>query len=405
MSLRSVWSAGSLLFCLLTTSLVSAEPAAPKAVTGDKVKFKRTQLDDKFRSEGVAAGDYNHDGKLDIAAGSVYFAAPDWAMSNIVEKPETFEPKGYSNTFCNFSDDFNGDGWADLLVVGWPGQETRWYENPQTAGGPWKVHNVIRVTNNESPSYLSLNGSKQRVLLAGTNPDATNVDSAQRYMALFTPGEDAKQPWAIQAVSEPNAPGTQRYSHGIGAGDVNKDGRDDIIVTEGWWEGPEVKEGEKSAEPWKFHKAPFGAACSHMHAYDVDGDGDNDIISASAHAFGIWWHEQTPEGWKTHEISKSFSQTHAVHLVDMNGDGLKDIVTGKRWWAHAAGDPGVDQPAVLYWLELQQKDGKPSWVEHQIDDNSGVGTQFEVIDMNGDGLQDIISSNKRGTFYFEQARE
>jgi hypothetical protein len=397
MTMRSLLTAGSALLFLFTTT-ASAEPAA---VSGNKIKFKKTQLDDKFRSEGVAAGDYNHDGKLDIAAGAVYFAAPDWQMNNIIEKPETYDPKGYSNTFNNYSDDFNGDGWADLLIVGWPGQEARWYENPQTAAGPWKVHNVVRVVNNESPQYLSIDGAKQRVLLAGTNPDAANVDSAQRYMAIFTPGTDAKEPWTVSAVSEPNAPGTQRYSHGIGAGDVNKDGRDDILVTEGWWEAP----AEKSAEPWKFHQAPFGEACSHMYAYDVDGDGDNDIITASAHKFGIWWHEQKADGWETHEISKSFSQTHALNLVDINGDGLKDLVTGKRWWAHAAGDPGVDEPAVLYWLELQRKEGKPSWVEHKIDDNSGVGTQFEVVDMNGDGLWDIISSNKKGTFYFEQVRE
>ena len=394
-ALLIVCSIVSLAFCSLALA------AEPQGVSGDKVKFKRTQLDDKFRSEGVAAGDYNHDGKLDIAAGSVYFAAPEWQMTPIVKDPQTFEPKGYSDTFCNFSDDFNGDGWADLLVVGWPGKETRWYENPQTAAGPWKMHIAVRVTNNESPQYIDVDGDKKRELLAGTNPDASNVDGPQRYMSLASPTKQATAPWQVQAISEPDAPGTKRYSHGIGSGDVNGDGRNDILVTEGWWEAP----AEKSNAPWKFHKAPFGEACSHMHAYDVDGDGDNDIISASAHKFGIWWHEQTDDGWQTHEISNEFSQTHAVHLVDMNGDGLKDIVTGKRWWAHAKGDPGVDEPPVLYWLELTRKDGKPVWISHKIDDNSGVGTQFEVIDMNDDGLMDIISSNKRGTFYFEQIRE
>lgn len=387
-----------ILVALVSLSLHAADP---EGVPGEKVKFKRTQLDDKFRSEGVAAGDFNHDGKLDIAAGSVYFAAPDWKMSPIVSDPPTYDPKGYSDTFCNFSDDFNGDGWADLLVVGFPGKETRWYENPQTAAGPWKMHIAVRVTNNESPQYLDVNGDKTRELLSGSNPDASKVDGPQRFMALASPSEKAEEPWQIKAISEPDAPGTKRFSHGIGAGDVNGDGRNDILVTDGWWEAP----AEESGKAWKFHQAPFGAACAQMYAYDFDGDGDNDVLSTSAHAFGIWWHEQTDDGWVTHEISKEFSQTHAVHLEDINGDGLKDIITGKRWWAHAKGDPGVDEPPVLYWLELQQKDGKASWISHKIDDNSGVGTQFEVIDMNGDGLLDIISSNKRGTFYFEQVRE
>jgi len=31
-----------------------------------------------------------------------------------------------------------------------------------------------------------------------------------------------------------------------------------------------------------------------------------------------------------------------------------------------------------------------------------VGTQFEVRDVNGDGLLDVIISNKTGLYYFEQ---
>ena len=92
-------------------------------------------------------------------------------------------------------------------------------------------------------------------------------------------------------------------------------------------------------------------------------------------------------------------------LADINGDGLPDFVTGKRWWAHTHGDPGIDEPAMLVWYELSRKDGRPAWTRHVIDDNSGVGTQFQVIDVNGDGLLDIVVSNKKGVFYFQQVRE
>ncbi len=166
-------------------------------------------------------------------------------------------------------------------------------------------------------------------------------------------------------------------------GDINGDKRLDLLCKDGWWEAP-----VNSGDEWKFHAQKFGEECSHMYAYDVDGDGDNDVINSSAHKVGIWWHEQTPEGWKSHTIEQSFSQTHSLMLVDMNGDGIKDIVTGKRWWAHGPkGDIAPNDPAVLVWFELQRKDGKATWTMHEIDHNSGVGTQFEVTDMNGDKSQ------------------
>ena len=100
------------------------------------------------------------------------------------------------------------------------------------------------------------------------------------------------------------------------------------------------------------------------------------------------------------------SQTHALHCVDINGDGLKDLVTGKRWWAHGPkGDADPNSPPVLYWFEAQRgSDGLVQFRPHLIDSDSGIGTQFVVADLNDDKLLDIVISNKKGTFIFEQMR-
>ena len=368
--------------------------ALPLAAAGE-VRFKKIVVDKTFRSEGVAIGDVNHDGKTDIFAGDVWYAAPDWKMHEIRKVGAYNQAKGYSQCFQNFSFDVNGDGWIDSIVVTWPGKECYWYENPKNKPGHWKQRLVAKSAANETSLFADLLGTGRKVLICGVLP--------QRVMAWFSIPKNPEDPWDQHAVSGPNAPGTQRYSHGLGTGDVNSDGRADIIVTDGWWEAPD----DRTQSPWTFHPVKLGPQCADLHAYDLDGDGDNDIISSSAHNYGMWWHEQV-KGEKgvefhQHEFFKAFSQTHALRLVDINGDGLKDLVTGKRYFAHGGKDPGGKEPALLYWFELKRPaKGNFEFIPHKIDDDSGVGTQFEVTDFDGDGKPDIITSNKKGVYVFLQ---
>ncbi len=389
----------------LVTALVLT--CATVAQAEKKISFKKTTLDKVFRAEGVAVGDYNKDGKLDIAASDVYFAAPDWKPVTLYSDEKTgkareYDPLRYSNCFQSWSDDLNGDGWTDLIVVDFPGSYTWWLENPKTADRPWKRHMLMRVTNNESVVYADIDGDGKRELIAGTSPDAAQSDGPDRTMVIARRSSEPESPWTLQHISEKAAASTTRFSHGLGIGDINRDGRADVIVTQGWWESP----ADKAQSPWTFRAAKLGQPAAYMFAYDFDGDGDQDVISSAAHQLGMWWHEQTPDGFVQHEISKSFSQTHALWLGDLNGDGLADFITGKRYWAHGPkGDVDPGAPAVLCWFELTRKNGKPEWIEHAIDDDSGVGTQFEVTDVNGDGLLDVAIANKKGVFYFEQRRE
>jgi hypothetical protein len=215
----------------------------------------------------------------------------------------------------------------------------------------------------------------------------------------------------ISPPSQPGkiVPGTFRFAHGLGVGDLNSDGRADVICTGGWWEQP--PSGRKSESPWTFHPAQLGDAVADMIAYDVNGDKKTDVIASSAHRFGIWWFEQGVDKDGSHVFTRHdlfpdlVSETHALIAADINGDGLKDLVTGKRFWSHGKSEPGSDKPARLYWFEASRgPEGMTRFTPHEIDDQSGIGTQFNVLDFNGDGLLDIVSANKKGVFLIEQLR-
>jgi hypothetical protein len=402
--------------------------SAATAADAPKISWKKTVIDKRFNSEGVTIGDVNKDGKMDIITGEVWYEAPDWKPHRIRPGKDDYtdgDKNIYSRSFCCWMEDINGDGWLDLIVIGFPGEPCHWYENPQGKDGMWKEHMIWHSACNETPQYADLFGTGKRVIIMGWQPKGKG-DEGQ--MAYFTPGKDPTQLWEMHPISEPSTPkeigkdgkpipntgkeipGTQRFSHGLGVGDVNGDGRMDVICTGGWWEQPEKQDGKT---PWKFHPANLGAACADMFATDLDGDGKPDVISSSAHNFGIWSYLQKsgkgsdPSFLKQDLFPKVVSQTHAMNFVDINGDGLKDMVTGKRWWAHGkTGDADPNSPPTLYWFEAKKSaDGIITFTPHLIDDDSGIGTQFTVADFNGDKLLDIITANKHGVYLFEQQRK
>ena len=132
------------------------------------------------------------------------------------------------------------------------------------------------------------------------------------------------------------------------------------------------------------------------------------MATSAAHQKGLWWHEQKKDGWETHEIDNTVSdvsQTHALCLADINGDKLPDLVTGKRYWAHGpTGDVDPAKPAVIVWFELGRQNGTADFKAHRVDEDSGIGTQFTVADVNGDGLLDIATANKKGARILEQQK-
>ena len=368
-------------------------------------KFKKLVLADKFYCEGANVGDFNNDGKLDVVAGPWWFEGPDFKVKHEIYPPKPFDPdKSYSNNFLTFTGDFNGDGWLDVLYVPFPGADAYWYENPGTKGGPWKKHVCLHDCGNESPAWADINGDGR--------PELIYCITGQLGYATWDP----KRPdelWKFHPITPKNGR-YHKFTHGLGVGDINGDGRMDIVEAKAWWEQPK---DAKPGQLWIEHPFNFAEAGAQMAVYDVDGDGLNDVITAwHCHHYGLVWNQQQRDAegkitWKQHVIlppnpdlnsdALRISQMHSLDLADMRGNGLMDIVTGKRFWAHGShGDKEPDAPAVLYWFELKREGGGATFIPHQIDDNSGVGTQVIARDLNGDGVPDIVVGNKKGIFVF-----
>ncbi len=383
--------------CFVLIIFHSAFVFGQKTANQDSVIFKKIILTKDFISEGVATGDVNGDGQLDVMAGSFWFEAPDWKQHEIVQGLRFAPDTAFSNSFLNFSMDVNKDGWIDLVRVGFPGQEVVWYENPQNKPGHWKMHIISSHIGNESPAFVDIDGDGR--------PDILCNDPVEKKIVWFkSPARKGDTVWKKYIISNDPNLATNIYTHGLGWGDINHDKRPDVIITKGWWESPK----DVTQPDWTFHPADLGDDCSEMYTLDVNKDGKADVISSSAHHYGIWWHEQIKDdqgkiNFKVHEISKAFSQTHGLALADINGDGYPDLITGKRYFAHNGKDPGAFDPAVLYWFEFKPGES-PQWIPHLIDSNSGVGLQVVVKDMNKDGLPDVVVANKKGVFIFERIK-
>ena len=354
------------------------------------IPFAKHILDTRFVSEGAALVDINRDGKLDVLAGNVWYQSPNWTPHEIAPVASLDPKTQYSNCFHNWAEDLNHDGWVDQIVIGMPGEKAIWRENPKGKEGPWKEHLIWRSACNESPLYEDLFSNKKRVLVMGYD---------DQRLAWFEPDKDPYKEWICHDVSEPKGSGSQRYSHGLGVGNLQGDKRNEIITTGGYYSAPR----DPRKELWTFVKADLGPECAHMLPLDVDGNKLPDLLTTSAHRRGVWWHEATPDGFKRHEIDATLSVTHAANLVQLGKGKFWNLITGKRKWGHPPGvDVGSEEPHWLVRYELETTKGAPKWTRHVIDEDSGVGTQFVVQDVNGDRRLDIVTSNKNGVFYFEQ---
>ena len=221
--------------------------------------YKKLHLTSTFHCEGAYYADFNRDGKMDVVSGPYWYAGPDFQQRHEIRKAQAFDPKNYSDNFLTYTGDFNGDGWPDILYVPWPGKDASWYENPAGKDVHWKEHFALKNVGNESPVWGDVTGDGRPELIY-------NIDGFLGF-GTWDPAAPEK-PWEFHPVSPKGS--YQRYTHGAGFGDINGDGRIDILESACWWEQPAKAQ---KGRPWIRHAYKFAAAGAQILVYDVDGDG------------------------------------------------------------------------------------------------------------------------------------
>jgi len=356
-------------------------------------KFIKRAIDPANKCEACSVFDVNGDGILDIVCGEYWYEGPFFKTRH---KICDIKIEGdYMCDFSNFPMDVNGDGRLDIITSSWWSEAIFWRENPGN-NGEWKTHKIIDCSNNETIRYFDIDG-------CGTPEIFPN-----------NPGEGQ---FFLKLIKDSNGKGTgkfekfiisdrERAEHGMGFGDIDGDGKIEVILSNGILHQPS---GGPMAGLWTFTEEfqMEGGPSVPILVHDVNKDGLADIIVGAGHNYGLFWYQQGKDEngkrtWTKHVIDGAWSQYHDMQLADIDGDGELELITGKRWRAHCGNDPGDNENVFICYYKINEGRFYRHMIEYGNPEEgcSGVGIYFWLEDVTGNGKLDLVAPGKEGLYLF-----
>jgi hypothetical protein len=271
----------------------------------------------------------------------------------------------------------------DFITGGWWGNTIRWLENPGKIS-EWPEHVIATTGNVETTRGFDLDGDGIVEIIPNTPGQPLKVYKKEKGKPSFV---------ASELINI--------HGHGLGFGDINMDGRTDVIISSGWLEAP-----VNSGSSWQLHKDfDLGTASIPVIVADVNRDGLNDLIAGQAHDYGLYWYEQKlnkkDRVWIKHPIDPFNSQYHTMEWTDIDNDGQNELITGKRFRAHNEKDPGSFDPVGLYYFKWNGENFTRQVISFgDYGTGKGTGIYFSVFDVDGNQWKDIVVAGKDGLCIF-----